>query len=47
MACKMTKLTDKVRVGVPGFDDADATMEEIFVPADAASELGKFLLLKS
>lgn len=59
MAYRMTEITDRVRVGINRQGDfnievwdrphtfLDAEVEQVFVPADAASDLGKFLLLKS
>lgn len=59
MAYKMTDITDRVRVGVNRAGEfnievwdmprehPDAECQEIFVPADAASDLGKFLMLRS
>jgi hypothetical protein len=56
MAYRMIALTDRVRVGInnkgeanievwtPRHDARDATMEEIFVPADALEDVAKFLL---
>lgn len=59
MAYKMTEITPQIRVGqtgkgdfdievwTPSFQDADAGCVEVIIPANAASALGKFLMLKS
>lgn len=55
MAYKMIEITDRVRVGINRqgefnievwdmpMNNPDAECEQVFVPADAASELGEFL----
>jgi hypothetical protein len=59
MAYKMTEITPQVRVGqnregafnveiwTPCYADNGAELEQVFIPADAASDLGKYLMLKS
>lgn len=59
MAYRMTDITERVRVGktsagdfnieiwTPSYRAPKAEMQEIFIPADAASELGKYLMLHS
>lgn len=55
----MTEITDRVRIGVNAKGDfhievydlprshVDAGYDEVFIPANAASDLGKFLMVKS